>query len=353
VRHASQHGAAVGAPPSPASAVQMAALGAARLAPSAHNSQPWRFQRSGDELLLRWDATRELPHGDPRRRYLMTGLGAAAESLLLGAGRAGLLEADLRPDERLAARVRLGHGLAAPHDQALAAAIPLRQTTRLPFADEPLPTGTLDRLAAEAERHGCQLLAVSGRGVGRVAALVGEGTAANFADPAVYQEFHAWLRIGARAQRDAVDGLPLAGLALGRGAELLAPWLLDPAGMRRLARVGLHRAAAATQERLARRCPAFCLLVAPSHQLAALFAGGRALLRVWLAATALGLRVHPMTAAMDHDHTRAALAATFGVPAGASMVVCFRLGSGPLGRRAPKRPLGALLDRGPDPLRRR
>jgi nitroreductase len=351
VQHASQQGAAVAVPPSPTSAVQLAALGAARLAPSAHNSQPWRFQPAGDELLLRWDAARELPHGDPRRRYLMTGLGAAAESLLLGAGRAGEVEADLRPEERLAARVRLGHDPAAPHDQALAAAIPLRQTTRLPFADEPPPTGALARLAAEAGRHGCQLLVVTGRRVGQVAALVGEGTAANFADPAVYQEFHAWLRIGARAQRDAVDGLPLAGLA-GSLAELLAPWLLDPASMRRLARVGLHRAAAATQERLARRCPAFCLLVAPSHEPAALFAGGRALLRAWLAATALGLRVHPMTAAMDHDHTRAALAAAFGAPASASMVACFRLGSGPLGRRAPKRPLGALLDHDPDPRRR-
>jgi nitroreductase len=352
VRHASQHGAAVGAPPSPAAAARLAALGAARLAPSAHNSQPWRFQPAGDELLLRWDAARELPHGDPRRRYLMTGLGAAAESLLLGGGRAGRVEADLRPEERLAARVRLGHGPAAPHDQALAAAIPLRQTTRLPFADEPPPTGAIDRLAAEAGRHGCHLVVVTGRAVGRVAALVGEGTAANFADPAVYREFHAWLRIGGRARRDAVDGLPLAGLALGRGAELLAPWLLDPAVMRRLAQVGLHRAAAATQERLARRCPAFCLLVAPSDQPGALFEGGRALLRVWLAATALGLRVHPMTAAMDHDRTRAALAATFGVPASASMVACFRLGSGPLGRRAPRRPLGELVDRDPDPRRR-
>jgi hypothetical protein len=77
------------------------------------------------------------------------------------------------------------------------------------------------------------------------------------------------------------------------------------------------------------------------------------MLRVWLEATALGLRVHPMTAAMDHHHTRGALAAAFGVPAGASMVLCFRLGSGPPGPRTPRLPLAELLDHDPDPRRQR
>jgi nitroreductase len=338
-------------PVSPALAGQLAALEAARLAPSAHNSQPWRFQPARDGLLVGWDAGRELPHGDPRRRYLMTGLGAAAESLALGvvaAGLRGQVEYYPRPGERVAARVRLAWGPAAAADRALAAAIPLRQTTRLPFWDEPLPAGALARLAAAADRHGCQLVAVEGRQVGLLAELVAEGTARNFADPAVYREFHGWLR-SARDPRAGRDGLPLQALGLGRGAALLAPFLLDPARMRRLERVGLHRAAARTQGRLARRCPAFCLLVSPSDEPAALFGGGRAMLRVWLEATALGLRLHPMTAAMDHDPTRAALAATFGVPADASMVLCFRLGRGPTGPRAPRLPLAELLVPG-DPL---
>jgi nitroreductase len=345
------HGGATGTPRPPAAARQLALLGAARLAPSAHNSQPWRFEPDGDELLVRWDAARELPHGDPLRRYLMTGLGAATESLLLGAvgaGRVARVDFDLRAEERLAGRVRLGWGPPHGDDQALAAAIPLRQTTRLPFWDEPLPLGTIGRLAAGAERHGCQLAAVAGRGIGRVAELVSEGTARNLADSAVYQEFHGWLRV-ASERRAGRDGLRLRALGLGRGAELLAPWLLDPARMRRIARVGLHRAIAATQGRLARRCPAFCLLVAPADGPEALFAGGRAMLRVWLEATALGLRVHPMTAAMDHGHTRTALAEAFGVPASASMVVCFRLGRGPLGPRAPKLPVAELLHPGPRP----
>jgi nitroreductase len=343
------HRVGAAAPPvSPALAGQLAALDAARLAPSAHNSQPWRFQPAGDGLLVRWDAGRLLPHGDPRGRYLMTGLGAAAESLALGAvaaGRVGRVEYDLRPDRRIAARVHLAWGPAAASDRALAAAIPQRQTTRLPFWDEPLPAGVLDRLAGTAERHGCHLLAVEGRRVEQVADLVADGTARNLADPAVYREFHGWLR-AARDPRARRDGLPLRALGLGPGAALVAPWQLEPARMRRLAAVGLHRAAASTQGRLARRCPAFCLLVSSSEEPAALFGGGRAMLRVWLVATALGLRVHPMTAAMDHQPTRAALAGTFGVPADTAMVVCFRLGRGPTGPRAPRLPLAELLVRG-------
>jgi hypothetical protein len=68
------------------------------------------------------------------------------------------------------------------------------------------------------------------------------------------------------------------------------------------------------------------------------------MLRVWLTATIAGLRVHPLTAAMDHPETRSWLADLFGVPADASMVVCFRLGYGPSGAPAPRRPLADLVD---------
>jgi len=100
---------------------------------------------------------------------------------------------------------------------------------------------------------------------------------------------------------------------------------------------------AGTQRRLARSAPAACLLMAPSGSAAGRFTGGRAMLRVWSRATAMGLRVHPMTAAMDHNQTRHALAGLFGVALDAPMVVCWRIGYGPTGPRSPRLPLSELL----------
>ena len=88
---------------------------------------------------------------------------------------------------------------------------------------------------------------------------------------------------------------------------------------------------------------AIALLAAPSHQPSDLFSGGRAMFRVWMRATRLGLRVHPMTAAMDHAGTRQSLAAVFGAGDDASLIVCFRLGYGPAAPQSPRLPRDELM----------
>ena len=119
--------------------------------------------------------------------------------------------------------------------------------------------------------------------------------------------------------------------------------MFPPNRMRALASVGLHRPMAAIQARLVKHAPVVGLLTTMSADAAGYFAGGRALLRVWLAATAEGLRFHPMTASMDHEETRTDLADIFGVPNKAPMVACFRLGLGPPGPRSPRSPVEELI----------
>jgi hypothetical protein len=68
------------------------------------------------------------------------------------------------------------------------------------------------------------------------------------------------------------------------------------------------------------------------------------MLRLWLAATLAGYRVHPMTAAMDHPETRRTLAELFGMPTEAAVVVCFRMGLGSSGPRAPRLPMESLIE---------
>jgi hypothetical protein len=53
------------------------AVGYAILAPSSHNTQPWRFIVNGDELLVCADRNRSLPHIDPFDRELIISCGAA------------------------------------------------------------------------------------------------------------------------------------------------------------------------------------------------------------------------------------------------------------------------------------
>ena len=62
-----------------------ALIGAAVLAPSDWNAQPWRFEVEGNTIRLVADARRALPVTDPARRGMMIGLGASLENLLIAA----------------------------------------------------------------------------------------------------------------------------------------------------------------------------------------------------------------------------------------------------------------------------
>src|ERR1700712_430673 len=58
-------------------------LQAASLAPSLHNSQPWRFRLLADRIELHMDLGRRLPGADPEDRELRLACGAALLNLRL------------------------------------------------------------------------------------------------------------------------------------------------------------------------------------------------------------------------------------------------------------------------------
>ena len=64
--------------------------GAAILAPSYWNAQPWRFEVDANELRLTLDPGRTLPFCDPDQRFALLSLGAALENLLVAARAWGL-----------------------------------------------------------------------------------------------------------------------------------------------------------------------------------------------------------------------------------------------------------------------
>ncbi|MFC4070036.1 Acg family FMN-binding oxidoreductase [Actinoplanes subglobosus] len=128
---------------------------AATLAPSLHNSQPWRF-RIGDGVVdVFADPGRRLDVLDPGGRELMISVGAALFNLRLRLRASGRLPAPAYfPDAQqpdLIARVSVGEPVEAPEDVLrLAAAIEHRHTNRQPFARAAIPAGVLDSLTAAA-----------------------------------------------------------------------------------------------------------------------------------------------------------------------------------------------------------
>jgi len=97
-------------------------VAAAILAPSSHNTQPWRFRLAAHRIDLWADRTRALPVNDPDDRELLLSCGAALFNLRVASARHGLAASVvLQPDAAhpdLLARVALAP---TPHEGPLAA----------------------------------------------------------------------------------------------------------------------------------------------------------------------------------------------------------------------------------------
>ncbi|HET7232810.1 MAG TPA: nitroreductase family protein [Longimicrobium sp.] len=187
-------------------------LGYAVLAPSSHNTQPWRFHVCGDTVALYADRTRSLRIVDPRDRELLISCGGALYFLRLAMRRFGHAgEVTLFPDRQdhdLLALVGLG-GACEPsvEELRLFSAIARRRTHRGEFAARPVSTEIVNALRDAAAREGAWLMAVDDRARrGHVADLARQGDQVQFADPEFRGELARWIRPNGTHEHDGMPG---------------------------------------------------------------------------------------------------------------------------------------------------
>jgi nitroreductase len=327
-------------------------LAGARMAPSAHNTQPWRFKLlPGGQALVGWDAARTLPAGDPTNRDLYLALGAAIESARLAAAANGhcvRFTARFTASERTLGSLERVGGSPDPTDRQLAECLSARRTARTAHLRRPLPPGLLTSLQREAEAFGCRLhLVLQDLLVGQLATLAAQATAAQFADPGVHAELWHWLRLNPNDPAYHRDGLTADCLNLKGVGLAVARLTMPPRRMRWLVRLRVHHLLAADTALLVRRSTALCLLTVPAAAPIDLVHTGRLLLRLWLIATAAGLSTHPVSALLDCTTTVGRTVSIFNAD-GETPAAIFRLGATPPVAEAPRLPADELLEVGGD-----
>ncbi|MEV6235599.1 nitroreductase [Lentzea sp. NPDC051838] len=135
------------------------ALTAASLAPSVHNTQPWRFRVGRDRIELHPDPCRKLAATDPEDRELRLSCGAALFNLRLALQSMGVRPlVSMLPGHDAPgalAVVRRGGTIKIDDEhRALLAAVPRRRTNRRPFLEAAVDFSQRHALvrAAELER---------------------------------------------------------------------------------------------------------------------------------------------------------------------------------------------------------
>ena len=279
-------------------------LGAGIAAPSADNSQPWRFAWSGDDLDLRIDADRSGRVSDTR--YVLSDLaaGACLENMIIHArsrGYAADLQTFPRDDDELwVARIRWRREPEGDPPEPLAAAIEQRHTDRSFPWRGPITADTQAHLDAQARLIPGQRLYWPPTPHERKAArsVIRQAETLRFRSPTLHAELFSSIHFAAGWHTACEEGLAPATLAVEPPMRPVFQALRRPGLMSMLNRLGVASALGWRSAWLPiRLSPGLCLLVIPSTARSDVLAGGRALQRVWLAATLDGLSVQPYAAA--------------------------------------------------------
>ncbi len=198
-------------------AVVRTAVEAAVWAPSVHNTQPWSFAISGDEIGIHADVDRRLQFQDPAGREMLISVGAAVFNLRLALATLGydplvrLLPDPDRP--ALLATARLGDTVNPDeHIKMLHGQIERRRTHRGAFIDVMIPRNFGDALSAEAKAEGVRLTPVrSEAGIRVLAAVTRAAQEVQAHDRAFSLEVLRWARPPGTQRGDGVpaDAYPL------------------------------------------------------------------------------------------------------------------------------------------------
>jgi hypothetical protein len=309
----------------------------AALAPSGHNTQPWRFRVVGEVIELRADRSRSLPVVDPEDRELTISCGAALFHLRIAMRHFGWTEhVQTLPDANdpdLLARIRPAtRHTPVPEEERLFEAIPRRHTNRLEFDDRPVPDALMDALRDAVVVEGARFVPLVDLDERKeLAELIAEGDRIQAADPAFRHELARWLHPN---RTHSGDGMP--GYAFGHGdlASYVGPILVRS--------FDWGNGQAAADRALAECSPALAIIGTDEDNPLDWLCVGQALDRMLLRACSENLSASYLNQPVEVPALRARLGERWPLAGRPQLVL--RLGYGPPVPGTPRRPLRDIID---------
>ena len=328
------------------------ALEWAVLVPNPHNRQPWLVDFvDDDEVVLSCNLDKRLPMTDPFDRQTVIGFGCFIEQFVLAAGANGYGVAvtpfpdgapgeSERLDDRPVAHLKLAEGKGRL--DPLFAQAPFRRTNKEVYEDRgPEPHHLAAVLAAVTETNATAT--TDGEGVARLTDIATRAGLAEFTTERTRRESIELMRIGQKEVNANPDGIDVTGPMI---EELHAQGLLTRETMMDETSPAFAQAGELYAAPL-RNVGAWLQQVSATNSRADQIASGRDWLRLNLAATSVGLDVHPYSQALQEYEEVAPMAAelneVLGIDAPARVQMLARLGYGPQVQPSPRWPARSFI----------
>jgi hypothetical protein len=304
---------------------------AAGLAPSVHNTQPWRFVSGPGLLELHADPARQLRVLDPDGRQLHLSCGAALFHARVAARALGLAtQVHLLPDPghptHLADLVLSPGAPATDADIRLATAILQRHTYRGAFEHRAVPAAVLDVLRDAAQAEGARLPEIASEDqLIELEVLLSNADLMEERDPRYREELSAWVHAGTPQP----DGIPVDALDQAPGSSL------------RQRSFGRGRSAALDGSAPAPDHPAVVALTTDDDEPVSWLRAGQALAAVLLHAADLGVQAQPLGQVTDIVAYRLGVRQALGLAGMPQLVL--RMGFASRTVATPRRPVDDVL----------
>jgi len=345
-------------PPDDLTDPRLHALGHAVLAANPHNTQAWLFhlRRSG-QIDCYVDRRRLLPHTDPPARQIHIGQGTMLETLVLAAGSRGRkAEVEYFPREPYGndvvedkpwATVTLHEDPSLKPDP-LFRQIAHRYTHKGRYEGGPIPAPHLERLRKSAKADGVAArILLAPTSLAKLTDICERAMAIEWQSHERNTETANWFRLTQAEIESTLDGLSMAQTGMSGFEQWAANTfvlsrdeLADPEG------AFAEGAVEMTREQ-AESASAFLMLTSRTNTRRDQLVVGRALARVQLTATALGIQSHPMSQVLQEYADMAALQrefrAAFEVAEGHTVQMLLRLGYADAVPHTPRRDVQQLL----------
>lgn len=199
------------------------------LAPSTHNTQPWRFVLSPEGIEVYADYRRRLPRVDPDNRELLMSVGAAIFNIKVAASHFEMpcvAEYNTSGDSErpLATLILAPPGREfgeVPSFRRFFSCITIRHTNRNEFLSAPVAAAVVQRARDAVAEGNTGVRFLSNPTVyAHIAGLIADAERLQWADPEFRKDFDAWVRLAGEQ-----DGLPVT--ALGWPPEASIPHAAD------------------------------------------------------------------------------------------------------------------------------